>query len=585
MGRSRCVITAPEKPQFLKAWIAILFYPVTLAAWATPCPDWPEPRAVEEIAALDRQLAEWDDAYHRQGRSLIADELYDQARTRLEHWRSCFAEAAPATTDPLAGSGGPVDHPVAQTGLRKLADENAVRVWIEPREDLWIQPKVDGVAVTLVYRQGRLRQAISRGDGRSGQDWTANARRLPAIPRQLATDRELILQGELYWRLEDHVQARDGGRGARGKVAGLMARRHLDNAQAAGIGLFVWDWANGPAQMDERLETLNALGFSDSRTYSQPLTDLVAASHWRRHWYESPLPFASDGVVLRQGRRPPASSWRAELPHWAAAWKYPVSQALAMVQEVEFAIGRSGRITPVLHLQPVRLDDRRISRVSLGSLQRWQQLDIRPGDQVAIQLAGLTIPRLDNVVWRARERSPLQVPQADAYHALSCWRPGTLCDGQFQARLNWLGSKQGLDLPGVGPGTWNKLLQAGQLDGLLDWLDLSEAQLRTVPGLGERSAANLHQAFRLARQRPFKQWLLALGAPPGSTEERTTNWHDLASRSRAEWLRQPGVGARRAEQLLAFFQHPEVRLLAQQLADTGIAGFQLPAHSGFAPDQ
>jgi DNA ligase (NAD+) len=541
--------------------------------WAAPCPDWPAERAATETAALSAQIATWDDAYHRRGVSLVADELYDQASAKLQHWSSCFPSDAPASTNPLASSAGTLTHPVPHTGLRKLADAAAVSAWIKVRNDLWIQPKVDGVAITLVYRDGHLQQAISRGDGHNGQDWTAKARQLPAIPAQLPSTHDLTLQGELYWRLNRHVQADSGGVGARGRVAGLMARHTLGHAEASGIGLFIWGWPDGPAEMRERLQQLSVLGFADSQRFSQPLDDLVAARRWRQHWYRSALPFASDGVVLRQGRRPRAASWRAAPPHWAAAWKHPLSQALAEVRAVDFKVGRSGRITPVLRLLPVQLDDRSISRVSLGSLPRWQALDIRPGDQVAIRLAGLTIPQLHSVVWRPVQRPALTAPKADDYHALSCWRTSTACASQFRARLAWLSGKQGLALPGVGAGTWEKLLQAQLLDGLLDWLALSEEQLRGVPGLGQRSASTLMQRFALARQRPFADWLRALGLPPSAGASLAGNWDDLARRSAQDWQRQTGIGPTRAAQLRAFFRHPEVLALRAQLHAAQVDGF------------
>lgn len=557
----------------MNRWIALLLLPFTLDAWAASCPDWPAQRAAREISALTAQLAAWDDAYHRQGVSLVADELYDQARAQLEQWRSCFADGATVPADPLAGSAGQLAHPVAHTGLGKLADAAAVQAWMATRDELWVQPKVDGVALTLVYRGGRLQRAISRGDGRRGQDWTATARRLPAIPTQLPGAPDLILQGELYWRLDAHVQADSGGVGARSTVAGLLARQTLDARQAAGIGLFVWDWPDGPADMRERLERLYDLGFVDSLRFSQRIGDFAAARHWRDHWYRSALPFASDGVVLRQGRRPPAARWQAEPPHWAAAWKYPLRQALAVVQEVDFRIGRSGRITPVLRLQPVRLDDRDIEHVSLGSLRRWQALDIRPGDQVSIRLAGLTIAQLDSLVWRSSQRPAVQAPRAGDYHALSCWRATPACASQFRARLAWLGGSQGLALPGVGPGTWEKLLQAERLDSLLDWLDLSEAQLRATPGLGPRSAASLARSFAVARQRPFADWLRALGLPPTGDAPLAGSWDELARRSAEDWQGEPGIGPRRAAQLQEFFQHPQVQALRERLRLAQIEGF------------
>src|SRR5690606_20855916 len=137
----------------------------------------------------------------------------------------------------------------------KLPDAAAVQAWAAARgwRDLWLQPKADGVAVTLLYLDGRLRQAISRGDGLHGTDWTARVRRIAAVPRRLPhAPARVVLQGELVWRLPGHRQARDGGMRARADVAGALAREPLDARAASRIGLFVWDWPDGPADMSAR---------------------------------------------------------------------------------------------------------------------------------------------------------------------------------------------------------------------------------------------------------------------------------------------------------------------------------------------
>lgn len=536
---------------------------------AASCPDWPAQRAAEEIAALEQRLSEWDRAYHVEGRSPVADELYDQSRDRLAQWRACFALTPTDADAPLRGAAGPATHPLPQTGLTKLRDEAALAAWMANRNDLWIQPKADGVAVTLIYRDGRLQQAISRGDGHSGQDWTAHARLIGLIPQHLPRSDQVILQGELYWHSPGHVQARADGAGLRGKVAGAMARKRLAADMAAQIGLIVWDWPNGPADMTQRLQGLRELGFADSAELTLPLRSLAEARNWREHWYRQPLPFASDGVVLRQGNRPPGSTRVAQPPSWAVAWKYAPRQALSEVRAVHFRVGRSGRITPLLHLHPVELDGRTVRRVSLGSLQRWQTLDVRPGDQVAVALAGLTIPRVEGVVWRTRQRLPVNAPDPAAHHLFSCWRPTSGCESQFAARQQWLSGKQGLAMPGVGAGTWEKL----RLQGLLDWLELRQEQLAARPGLGQRSAASLHNSFTAARQRPFRQWLRALGLPPSGTAPLTDDWPTLAAREAADWADYGDVGPTRAAQLAAFFRHPEVLRLREQLQRAGVAGF------------
>ena len=240
---------------------------------------------------------------------------------------------------------------------------------------------------------------------------------------------------------------------------------------------------------------------------------------------------------------------------------------------MSFTIGRSGRITPILELKPIRLDDRTVNRISTGSLQRWQTLDIRPGDQVAISLAGLTIPRLDGVITRSVERAEVNAPQASDFHELSCWQPTPGCESQFRARLTWLSGKKGLALSGVGPGTWDRLIESGKINGLVDWMTLDQAELVNIPGLAERSSAKLFASLQTARQKPFETWLKAIGLPPAGSARLYADWDQLASRSIEQWQAEPGVGPGRAAKLVAFFNDPQVQALSQQLRVSGISGF------------
>lgn len=543
-------------------------------AHAADCPDWSSEKARQELATLRARLDGWNHAYRVEGRSPVSDAVYDQAEQQLAAWRRCFPAQAPAPLAHLADDGGRVLAPVAQTGLAKLPDAAAVAAWMQARgnRDLWVQPKADGVAVTLLYVDGHLRQASSRGDGLHGSDWTALAQAIAAIPKRLPNaPARVVLQGELVWHLPGHVQAEDGGVNTRSAVAGALARNALDAATAAQIGLFVWDWPSGPADMPARLAGLRAMGFADSAALTQPVASFAELQRWREQWYRHALPFAADGTVLRQGQRPAADTWKAQPPEWAVAWKYPAASALAEVRAVNFTIGRSGRITPVLELAPVQLDDHRVQRVSVGSFKRWQALDIRPGDRVEVALAGLTIPRLQSVAWRNAQRVAVAAPDPAQHGPLTCWQATPGCESQFQARLEWLGGKQGLRLNGVGTGTWQALADAGLVHGMLDWLTLTPAQLAAVPGLGASRSAALAQAFAEARGRPFGDWLRALGAPDDAADAGE-DWATLAALGENDW-RARGAGAAHARQLAAFFARPEVRALAEQLRVAGVQGF------------
>ncbi len=547
----------------------------TGVARAADCPAWSPTQARQELGALHDRLDGWNHAYRVSGQSPVDDAVYDQAKKRLAQWSHCFPAQAPAPLTHLADAGGSVRSPVAQTGLAKLPDAAALATWMHDRgdHDLWVQPKADGVAVTLLYLDGQLRQASSRGDGLHGSDWLARAQLIGAIPKHLPhAPARVVLQGEIYWRLPGHVQANDGGANARSAVAGALARATLDADSAAQIGLFVWDWPSGPADMPARLAGLAAMGLSDSVMYTHPVTSLDEVRRWREQWYRGAMPFAADGTVVRQGHRPPTTTWQAAPPDWAVAWKYPAASALAEVRAVIFTVGRSGRITPVLELAPVQLDDHRVQRVSVGSLQRWQQLDIRPGDQVEVVLAGLTIPRLQSVAWRTQQRALVTPPDPRAHGRLSCWQAVPGCEQQFRARLLWLGGKQGLQLEGLGADTWQALIDAGLVHHLLDWMALTPAQLAAVPRLGAARGATLAKAFASVRERPFARWLRALGMPPADADERFS-WAALSQRAAADWQARDGIAAGRANQLVAFFSQPDVRALAAQLRAAGVQGF------------
>ncbi|WBE25776.1 NAD-dependent DNA ligase LigB [Denitrificimonas caeni] len=547
---------------------------INLSAVAA-CPTWTHTQAEQEISTLQQRLAVWDRSYHRDATSPIADELYDQARAQLQLWQTCFTPAAapePAATA-LQSARGSQALPFSQMGLSKLS-ETQLQDWMQQRADLWAQPKVDGVAVTLVYSHGQLKQVLSRGDGLSGQNWLKHAQAIAAIPKQLATQRKQItLQGELYLKQPRHIQQRDGGSSARSQVAGLLNRKQLTTSVGNTIGLFVWEWPDGPTSMPERLSTLQDLGFNDSGAYSQPIHNLAEAKHWRDYWYRTELPFASDGLVIKQSTRNIQHARSAYPPFWAVALKYPLQQALTSVTDVTFNIGRSGRITPIAHVQAVSLDDKTIRKVSLGSLTRLAKLRLSKGDHVAIALSGHAIPQLKEVVWRSPQRQTIETPHAAHYHALSCWQNSPVCQQQFLARLHWLGQKNNLAMSGLGLQTWQALVDANYISQLTDWLTLSASDLQQLPNFALKRSQHTAAAFAQAKQQPFQRWLRALGAPASITIKPGDNWHSLAALSVQDWQQQRHLGSTQAHSAWAFFQHPAVQTAALNLQNHDIDGF------------
>jgi len=537
------------------------------------CPVWSQAKAEKEISALSAQIKRWDDVYWKQGVSEVNDEVYDQLNARLKQWQHCFgSELSRETLPALAGS---VKHPVAHTGVHKVASKDELRQWMHTRRNLWMQPKVDGVAVTLVYRNGKLIQAISRGDGLKGEDWTAQVHLIPSIPQTLAgTLANSVLQGELFWLRDNHIQRQMGGMNARAKVAGAMMRQ-TDNSLLSQIGVFIWAWPDGPKEMQNALAELAKAGFTLTARYTQPVVSVDAVEMQRLAWQTTALPFATDGIVVRSTDEPPGEGWLPGEGGWVVAWKYsPVAQ-VAEVKGIQFTVGRTGKVSVVATLEPVQLDDKHVQRVSLGSVGRWQQLDIAPGDQVLVSLAGQGIPRFDKVVWRGSDRQKPQPPASD-YHSLTCFYASPDCMAQFFARLTWLSSKQGLDIEGLGESGWRTLHQVHHFEHIFSWLLLTQAQLQATPGFSAARGLALWHRFNLVREQPFIRWITAMGVPLTKATLNAAgglSWQAMSQRNAADWRALPGTGEEKARQIVNWIHAPQVDVLAKWLAEQHINGF------------
>ena len=559
----------------MKVWMAILISILCWqsSAWAV-CPAWSPARAQEEISRLQQQIKQWDDDYWKEGKSEVEDGVYDQLSARLTQWQRCFGnETRDVMMPPLNGA---VMHPVAHTGVRKMADKNALSLWMRERSDLWVQPKVDGVAVTLVYRDGKLNKAISRGNGLKGEDWTQKVRLISAVPQTVSGPlANSTLQGEIFLKRKGHIQQQMGGINARAKVAGLMMRQGNSDTLNS-LAVFVWAWPDGPHLMTDRLKDLATAGFTLTQTYTRAVKNADEVAHVRNEWWKAKLPFVTDGVVVRAAKEPESRHWLPGQAEWLVAWKYqPVAQ-VAEVTAIQFAVGKSGKISVVASLAPVMLDDKKVQRVNIGSVRRWQEWDIAPGDQILVSLAGQGIPRIDDVVWRGAERTK-PTPPENRFNSLTCYFASDVCQEQFISRLVWLGSKQVLGLDGIGEAGWRALHQTHRFEHIFSWLLLTPEQLQNTPGIAKSKSAQLWHQFNLARQQPFTRWVMAMGIPLtraalNASDERS--WSQLLFSTEQFWQQQPGTGSGRARQVIEWKENAQIKKLGSWLAAQQITGFE-----------
>ena len=559
----------------MKVWMAILISILCWqsSAWAV-CPAWSPARAQEEISRLQQQIKQWDDDYWKEGKSEVEDGVYDQLSARLTQWQRCFGNETPDVMMPPLN--GAVMHPVAHTGVRKMADKNALSLWMRERSDLWVQPKVDGVAVTLVYRDGKLNKAISRGNGLKGEDWTQKVSLISAVPQTVSGPlANSTLQGEIFLKREGHIQQQMGGINARAKVAGLMMRQGNSDTLNS-LAVFVWAWPDGPHLMTDRLKDLATAGFTLTQTYTRAVKNADEVAHVRNEWWKAKLPFVTDGVVVRAAKEPESRHWLPGQAEWLVAWKYqPVAQ-VAEVKAIQFAVGKSGKISVVASLAPVMLDDKKVQRVNIGSVRRWQEWDIAPGDQILVSLAGQGIPRIDDVVWRGAERTK-PTPPENRFNSLTCYFASDVCQEQFISRLVWLGAKQVLGLDGIGEAGWRALHQTHRFEHIFSWLLLTPEQLQNTPGIAKSKSAQLWHQFNLARQQPFTRWVMAMGIPLtraalNASDERS--WSQLLLSTEQFWQQLPGTGSGRARQVIEWKENAQIKKLGSWLAAQQITGFE-----------
>ncbi|EFD3055473.1 NAD-dependent DNA ligase LigB [Escherichia coli] len=559
----------------MKVWMAIL---IGILCWQSSvwavCPAWSPARAQEEISRLQQQIKQWDDDYWKEGKSEVEDGVYDQLSARLTQWQRCFgSEPRDVMMPPLNGA---VMHPVAHTGVRKMVDKNALSLWMRERSDLWVQPKVDGVAVTLVYRDGKLNKAISRGNGLKGEDWTQKVSLISAVPQTVSGPlANSTLQGEIFLQREGHIQQQMGGINVRAKVAGLMMRQD-DSDTLNSLGVFVWAWPDGPQLMSDRLKELATAGFTLTQTYTRAVKNADEVARVRNEWWKAELPFVTDGVVVRAAKESESRHWLPGQAEWLVAWKYqPVAQ-VAEVKAIQFAVGKSGKISVVASLAPVMLDDKKVQRVNIGSVRRWQEWDIAPGDQILVSLAGQGIPRIDDVVWRGAERTK-PTPPENRFNSLTCYFASDVCQEQFISRLVWLGAKQVLGLDGIGEAGWRALHQTHRFEHIFSWLLLTPEQLQNTPGIAKSKSAQLWHQFNLARKQPFTRWVMAMGIPLtraalNASDERS--WSQLLFSTEQFWQQLPGTGSGRARQVIEWKENAQIKKLGSWLAAQQITGFE-----------
>ena len=580
-------------------------------------------QAAQRAAELRRQLEHHNHRYYVLDAPEITDAEYDVLFRELQALEAEHPELADPNSPTQRVGGTPAEgfatyrHKLALLSLdnamtleewREFAARTAKGLGAGPA--WWADPKMDGLAVEAVYENGALTVAATRGDGEVGEDVTRNLRTVKNLPLALRADKgpvpqllevrgEVVMTKAAFEALNDRQAAAGAKIFANPRNAAAGSVRQLDPKIAAarplrflayGVGLVEWDaplfaW-NSQAEI---MQGLAALGFSvppEARRCKDAAE--VEALYLKLQDERDALPFEIDGLVAKvdslELQRELGQTARA--PRWALALKFPPRQAETRLLDIKVQVGRTGVLTPVAELAPVRLAGVEVSSATLHNQDQINALRLQPGDRVLIQRAGDVIPQVvrnleergeDAGAWQIPEECPVcrsRTMRLPGEAAVRC--PNLSCPARLAQGLIHFVSKAGLDMQGVGARWIEKLAQDGHLASPADLFSLHKKVLLGYEGMGPKSADNFLAAVQDAKSAPLHRFLSALGIEQvGEQTARTlaqayADMDALAAATDEELQKLPDIGPKVAASIRAFFDNPANRNLLARFKELGL---------------
>jgi DNA ligase (NAD+) len=515
----------------------------------------------ERVARLREEIRAHDHRYYVLDEPSIPDADYDALIAELRALEAAHPELVTPDSPTQRVGGAPADgfaevrHATPMLSLdNAFSADDALAFDRRARERLggdagpvahlayFCEPKIDGLALSMLYEDGVLTGAATRGDGATGEDVTANARTIRSLPLRLQGEgwpRRLEVRGEVFMgrrgfaRLNAAQAAAGQKTFANPRNAAAGSLRQLDPKVTAGrpLELFVYavGHAEGAALPDSHSATIALLGRWGLRTCpdAERVEDAAGllAYYARIGAARAKLPYEIDGVVYKvdsfAAQRELGSVSRA--PRWAIAHKFPAEERSTVLRDVEFQVGRTGALTPVARLEPVPVGGVTVSNVTLHNMDEVERKDVRIGDTVVVRRAGDVIPEIVRVLTdkrppRARKvKLPASCPACGARverneeQAVARCVAGLRCPAQRKEALRHFASRRALDVEGLGEKLVDQLVDAGLVGTPADLFRLTAAELAGLERMGEKSAANLVAAIARSRSTTLGRFLFALG--------------------------------------------------------------------------
>ncbi len=512
-----------------------------------PIEDLTEDEAKRQVQLLREAVREHDRRYYVENDPVVADRTYDALFARLQELEDAFDLATPDSPTRSVG-GEPIDefetveHVTPMLSIEQSGEPEDVRDFDDRvrravgEVDYVCEPKFDGVSMEFVYEDGRLERAVTRGDGREGDDVTANARTIGSVPQKLHGDHPdfLAVRGEVYMP-KDAFQEHNRERIERGEepfanprnaTAGTI--RQLDPSVVADrpLEVFYFDVLEASDLAESHREELERFPEWGLRVteHVEVVDDIDEAIDYRDRMLEArdDLDYEIDGTVIKVDDREAREELGRTARHdrYAFAYKFPARAEVTPIADVAVQIGRTGRVTPVALLEPVDVGGVTVSRASLHNPEEIAEKNVNVGDTVRVQRAGDVIPYVEEVVEKESEghyELPDHCPVCDSAierdGPMAFCTGGLACDAQLRRSIEYYASDDGLDLEGLGEKSVRQLVDAGLLESVADLYELEREELTALEGWGEQSAENLLAEIEAGREPPLAEFLSALGIP------------------------------------------------------------------------
>ena len=580
----------------------------------------------ERIERLRAEIRKHDYLYYVLNQPKISDRQYDRLFAELKTLEQANPQFITSDSPTQRVSGRPlavftaVTHAVAMLSIDNTYNQNELRQFDQrvaktlggTDYDYVVELKIDGLAISLRYEKGLLVTAATRGDGQMGDDVTANVRTIKAVPLVLLGDGKipevLEVRGEVYMPTEAFAELNrlraeaDEPLFANPRNAAAGSLKLLDARITATRKLSFFAYSTG--QISEPLADTHYETLQRFKELGLPINpNIRKAGNIEKvidiclGWTEkkAKLDYQIDGMVIKVNRFQQQGILGAtgRAPRWCISYKFPAEQAETIVESIDVQVGKSGILTPVANLQPVRLAGTTVKRASLHNFDELRRLNVRCGDTVIIEKAGEIIPQVMEVVKTGKHRAkpfkiPTQCPNCggrvekdeDGVY-IRCVNPG--CQGRLKERLKYFAGRGQMDIENLGIALIEQLVETGLVKNFADLYKLRQGDLVGLERMAEKSAANVIEAIDKSKSRPLWRLIAALGIRHiGGQSARLLAEHfgslegiRAAERETLENIDE--IGPKMAESVFEYFRDPQNRFVVDELLAEGVKPIQTRA--------